>query len=341
MRVLIVTDAWLPQVNGVVRTLQRLALDAGKLGHQIDFLNPQDYPTAPLPGYPEIQLALASPQSVADAIEAHNPDALHIATEGPLGWMARHWAIKTRRPFTTCYHTRYPQYVSARYPIPEAVSYGVLRYFHNAGVATMVATPDLQDELFGQGFNRCLIWSRGVDAELFNPAARTPLDLTGPIFLCVARVAVEKNLEAFLSLDLPGSKVIVGDGPDRVMLQDKYPAVHFLGAQFGEDLARLYASADVFVFPSKTETFGLVMLEALASGTPVAAFPVGGLIPEIGRAGAGIVSEDLRIAALGALHISRETSREFALGYTHEQAAKQFLSNVSEALYRPLQMRAA
>ena len=203
MRILIVSDAWRPQVNGVVRTLERLALDATKLGHAIEFLTPQDYPTAPLPGYPEIQLALATPQAVADAIEAHNPDALHLSTEGPLGWLARHWAIKTGRPFTTCYHTRYPQYISARYPIPESVSYGVLRYFHNAGVATMVATPALQQELAGQGFNRCLIWSRGVDADLFNPSARAPMDLPGPIFLCVARVAVEKNLEAFLSLDLP------------------------------------------------------------------------------------------------------------------------------------------
>jgi glycosyltransferase involved in cell wall biosynthesis len=205
----------------------------------------------------------------------------------------------------------------------------------------MVATSSLQQELVGQGFNRCLIWSRGVDADLFNPEARAPLDLPGPIFLCVARVAVEKNLEAFLSLDLPGSKLIVGDGPDRAMLEAKYPDAHFLGARFGSDLARIYASADAFVFPSKTETFGLVMLEALASGTPVAAFPVEGLIPELAHAGAGVMSHDLRAAALKALDIPRQTSRRFALGYSHENAAKQFLSNVSEAFYRPLQMRAA
>jgi len=341
MRILIVTDAWHPQVNGVVRTLNRLAYDAERLGHTIQFLTPQNYPTAPLPGYPEIQLALATPQAVADAIEAHNPDALHISTEGPLGWLARHWAIKVGRPFTTCYHTRYPQYISARYPVPESVTYGVMRYFHNAGVATMVATPSLRTELQEQCFNRCLIWSRGVDAELFNPQARMPMDLPGPIFLCVARVAVEKNLEAFLSLNLPGSKLIVGDGPDRAMLQAKYPDAHFLGARFGADLARLYASADVFVFPSKTETFGLVMLEALASGTPVAAFPVDGLIPELVQAGAGVMNHDLRAATLAALEISRETSRQFSLGYSHENAAKQFLSNVSEAFYRPLQQRAA
>ena len=341
MRILIVTDAWHPQINGVVRTLDRLAFDVGRLGHSIEFLTPQNYPTAPLPGYPEIQLALATPQAVADAIEAHNPDALHISTEGPLGWLARHWAIKVQRPFTTCYHTRYPQYISARYPIPEAMTYGVMRYFHNAGVATMVATPALQTELHHQGFNRCLIWSRGVDAERFNPNARAPLAFPGPIFLCVARVAVEKNLEAFLSLDLPGSKLIVGDGPDRAMLEAKYPDAHFLGARFGDDLARLYASADVFVFPSKTETFGLVMLEALASGTPVAAFPVEGLIPELARAGAGIMSQDLRAAALQALERPRDTCRSFALGYSHENAAKQFLNNVSEAYYRPLQKQAA
>ena len=341
MRILIVTDAWHPQINGVVRTLDRLAYDAGRLGHSIEFLTPQNYPTAPLPGYPEIQLALATPQAVADAIETHNPDALHISTEGPLGWLARHWAIKVNRPFTTCYHTRYPQYISARYPIPESVTYGVMRYFHNAGVATMVATPSLQTELLDQGFNRCLIWSRGVDADLFNPQAREILDLPGPIFLCVARVAVEKNLEAFLSLDLQGSKIIVGDGPDRAMLEAKYPDAHFLGARFGTDLARIYASADVFVFPSKTETFGLVMLEAMASGTPVAAFPVEGLIPELAHAGAGVMHHDLRVAALKALDIPRQTSRACALGYSHENAARQFLSNVSEALYRPMLRQAA
>jgi glycosyltransferase involved in cell wall biosynthesis len=340
MRVLIISDAWKPQVNGVVRTLERLAFDAGQMGHEIRFLTPQDYPTAPLPGYPEIQLALASLRSVADAIERENPDALHISTEGPLGWLARHWAIKTKRPFTTCYHTRYPQYISARYPIPEAISYGFLRHFHNAGVATMVATPALQDELHGEGFKRCVIWSRGVDADLFHPEKREALEFPGPIFLCVARVAVEKNLEAFLSLDLPGSKLIVGDGPDRDMLQHKYPSAHFLGAKFGADLARIYASADAFVFPSKTETFGLVMLEALASGTPVAAFPVEGLIPSIASAGAGIIGDDLGRAALAALSVPRTTARSFALGYSHQRAAEQFLSNVTEAIYRPARMAA-
>ena len=335
MRVLIVTDAWRPQVNGVVRTLERLALEAPKLGASIEFLTPDAYPTAPMPLYPEIRMALASPNAVADAIEAHAPDALHISTEGPLGWLARHHAIRTARPFTTCYHTRYPQYISARLPVPEALTYGVLRHFHNAGVATMVATPALQAELRAEGFRRCVIWSRGVDPELFSPEKRAPSDFQGPVFLCVARVAVEKNLEAFLSLDLPGTKLVVGDGPDRALLQARYPDAVFLGARFGADLAQIYASADVFVFPSRTETFGLVLLEALASGTPVAAFHVQGLIPEIAAADAGHVGDDLRAAALAALAIPRETCRAFALGYTHEAATRQFLDNISAAIHRP------
>jgi glycosyltransferase involved in cell wall biosynthesis len=340
MRVLIVTDAWRPQVNGVVRTLERLKVDAEAQGVDIQFITPSDYPSTPLPGYPEIRLALTSPQAVSDAIEAHSPDALHIATEGPLGWMARHAALRMERPFTTCYHTRYPQYVAARYPVPPAFTYGVLRYFHNAGVTTMVATEALQKELLSQGFRSCSLWSRGVDSELFRPLPDASDNHPRPIFLCVSRLAIEKNLDGFLSLKLPGTKVIVGDGPDRARLESTYPDVIFTGALYGEALAAAYASADVFVFPSLTETFGNVLLESLACGTPVATFPTEGLVPSIIEAKVGIANHDLRKAAIAALSINRDSCRNFALLYSHEQATRQFIENVSRAC-RPHLARAA
>ena len=340
MRVLIVTDAWRPQVNGVVRTLERLKIEAEKFGVSIDFITPSNYPSAPLPGYPEIRLALTSPQTVSDAIEAHNPDALHIATEGPLGWMARHAALRMERPFTTCYHTCYPQCVAARYPVPHAVTYGVLRYFHNAGVTTMVATDALQRELMDQGFRSCSLWSRGVDADLFHPLPDAPDNHPRPIFLCVSRLAVEKNLDAFLSLKLPGTKVMVGDGPDRARLEAAYPDVIFTGALYGEALAAAYASADVFVFPSLTETFGNVLLESLACGTPVATFPTEGVVPSIIEAKVGMAHKDLRKAAIAALSIKRDSCRNFALLYSHKAATKQFIDNVSRAS-RPRLSRAA
>ena len=340
MRVLIVTDAWRPQVNGVVRTLERLKLDAEHFGVAIDFITPADYPSTPLPGYPEIRLALTSPQAVSEAIEDHNPDAVHIATEGPLGWMARHAALRMERPFTTCYHTRYPQYVAARYPVPPALTYGVLRYFHNAGVTTMVATDALQKELIDQGFRSCSLWTRGVDADLFHPLPDAPENHPRPIFLCVSRLAVEKNLDAFLSLKLPGTKVMVGDGPDRARLEATYPDVVFTGALYGEALAAAFASADVFVFPSLTETFGNVLLESLACGTPVATFPTEGLMPSILEARVGIAHQDLRKASIAALAINRNACRKFALSYSHSKATGQFIDNVSRAS-RPRLSRAA
>ena len=340
MKILIVTDAWHPQVNGVVRTLERLQVEATRQGANIEFLTPDRYATAPLPFYPEIRMALASPPAIGAAIKASNPDIVHISTEGPLGWLARHWAIENKRPFTTCYHTRYPQYISARIPIPEAFTYCVLRHFHNASSVTMVATPSLQQELAAQGFTRMRIWSRGVDSDLFRPRPEASIDLPKPIHLCVARIAVEKNLEAFLSLDLPGSKVIVGDGPDRPLLQSRYPDAHFLGARFGEDLATLYSAADVFVFPSKTETFGLVMLEALASGVPVAAFPVSGLIQELAQHGCAATHNDLGLAAREALALLPAKCRDFALSFTHTRSTRQFLDNVASVIDQPLTLAA-
>ena len=332
MRILIVTDAWHPQVNGVVRSLEHLAESAPRFGDEIVFVTPDRFRTFAMPGYNEIRLSVARPQKMAAVMDEMKADAVHIATEGPLGLLATQYCRKRGIRHTTCYHTRYPQYMAARAPIPERVTYALLRRFHNAGAGTMVATESLATELREKGFERLMLWSRGVDAALFRPREEKVLDLPGPIFLCVARLAVEKNLEAFLGLDLPGSKVMVGDGPDRARLEAAYPDVTFLGARFGEELAALYAAADVFVFPSVTETFGLVLLEALASGTPVAAFPGAGLIGEIAEGDVGIVDADLGQAARAALAIPASRCREFALKFSFDRATQQFLTNVRGAL---------
>ena len=263
MRVLVVTDAWHPQVNGVVRSLEQLHAEAERLGEEIIFITPEQFRTVPMPGYAEIRLSLARPKLLNDLIDAAKPDAVHLATEGPLGLLARRACRKRNLSFTTCYHTRYPQYLRARLPVPEPLTYALLRKFHNSGDGTMVATEALGEELKAKGFQNLMLWSRGVDMDLFKPREESILDLPRPIYLCVARLSVEKNLEAFLSLNLEGSKVIVGDGPDRARLQSLYPDAYFMGPRFGDDLARHYSSADAFVFPSRTETFGLVLLEAL------------------------------------------------------------------------------
>lgn len=281
MRILVVTDAWRPQVNGVVRSLEQLEAEARRMGDDIVFLTPDQFRTLPMPGYREIRLSIARPRVMARLIDAAKADAIHIATEGPLGLLARRYCKSRKIPFTTCYHTRYPQYLRARLPVPERVTYSLLRRFHNGGDGVMVATEALASELRAVGFDNLMIWSRGVDMELYRPRDEKVLDVEGPIFLCVARLAVEKNLDAFLKLDLPGTKVMVGDGPDRDRLEAAYPDARFLGAKFGEELAEIYAAADVFVFPSRTETFGLVLLEALASGVPVASFPGEGLLADI------------------------------------------------------------
>jgi glycosyltransferase involved in cell wall biosynthesis len=334
MKILIATDAWKPQVNGVVRTLERLAEETGKLGVDVRFLTPEGRRSIPLPGYPEIRITVETPADVARTIEAEAPDALHISTEGPIGWFARRHAIRRGRPFSTCYHTRYPEYLAARLPVPAALTYGVLRRFHNAAAVTLVATEALRQELSARGFRNLALWSRGVDGELFRPRAAAGFDFPRPIFLFVGRVAVEKNVEAFLAARLPGTKVVVGEGPDRARLEARFPEAVFMGARFGEDLARIYAAADVFVFPSRTDTFGLVLLEALASGTPVAAFPQDGILSDIAAAGCGVLAGDLEAAALRALEVPRSECRAFALGFTHERTARQFLDQVT-GLARP------
>src|ERR1700744_1424648 len=292
MRILIATDAWHPQVNGVVRTLTSLARSAAALGADIDFLTPEGFPSMALPTYPGLRIALPNRRKIAARIEAIAPDAIHIATEGPVGWAVRAYCRRRGLAFTTSYTTRFPEYIRARAPIPASVSYAVLRYFHNAAATTMVAVPSLYNELAARGFHKLGFWGRGVDTRLFNPDHPAMLDLPRPIFMTMGRVAVEKNIEAFLSLDLPGSKVVVGDGPQRSELARKYPDVKFLGEKKGEDLTAHLAAADVFVFPSLTDTFGVVQLEALACGTPVAAFPGTGparRVPRLSgrRAGSG------------------------------------------------------
>ena len=330
-RLLIATDAWRPQVNGVVRSIERLVQDLPQYGVETTVLSPTLFRTVPLPTYSEIRLALAWPSTIGRHVSEIDPDMIHIATEGPIGYAVRRWCIRNGRRFTTSYHTRFPEYIAKRVPVPLSWSYGFLRRFHNAGNGCMVATETLRKELARHGFRNLMFWTRGVDGELFRPRPDATLDLPGPVFLYVGRVAIEKNLRAFLDLDLPGSKVIVGDGPDTTRLKADYPDAHFLGVMIGEELAHAYAAADVFVFPSRTDTFGMVLLEALASGLPVAAFPVPGPLDVIGDAPVGVLDEDLRAAALAALEIPRERCRAFALQRTWEASARQFLGNLVEA----------
>jgi glycosyltransferase involved in cell wall biosynthesis len=331
MRILIATDAWRPQINGVVHSLEQMSVAARSQGVEIDFLTPQGFRTVPMPTYPEVKLALASWGAVARRIEAVQPDHIHIATEGPIGFAARHYCKTRGRIFTTSYHTRFPEYVAQRVPIPERWTYAALRRFHAPAATVMVPTPSIRDELTGRGFTRVKVWSRGVDHLTFRPRTTSVLDFPRPIFLCVGRVAVEKNLGALLSLNLPGSTVIVGDGPARAALERKYPHAHFLGSRSGEALAQAYASADVFVFPSRTDTFGIVLVEALASGLPVAAYPVAGPLDVIGDSSAGVLSEDLGAACLAALQIPRAVAREHSLQFTWAESARQFLDNIEQS----------
>ena len=331
--ILIVSDAWHPQINGVVRSLERTAEALEAIGIRIEFLTPQAFKTLPCPTYPEIRLSLTHRGVVRRMIEEFDCEHLHIATEGPLGMLAASAARKAGQPFTTSYHTRFPEYVSARLPVPLSWSYSWLRRFHNAGCGCMVATRSLEQDLRGRGFNNLMRWSRGVDEQLFKPyeGSVLPDDLPRPVFMYVGRVAVEKNIKAFLDLKLSGSKVVVGGGPQLESLRREYPDVHFTGSKVGEDLARHYSDADVFVFPSLTDTFGNVMLEALACGVPVAAFPVMGPVDVIGGTGGGVLSEDLQEAAEAALDIPREHCRKIAMNYTWAASARQFLDNCIEA----------
>ena len=335
MRILIVTDAWRPQVNGVVRTLEALGQELSAMGHRVHFCTPENHTTVPLPTYPEIRLALFPRATVLRELDEFQPDAIHIATEGPMGLSARSICLERGYHFTTSFHTRFPDYVHARFPfIPESAVYGALRTFHAPAHATMVSTMSLKRELEIHGFHRVALWSRGVDVELYRPRPedafqRLGLEVKRPVFLSVGRLAVEKNVAAFLALDLHGTKVVVGEGPDRAELQARFPEAIFLGQRTGEELASLYASSDVFVFPSRTDTFGLVLLEALASGTPVAAYPVQGPLDVLGEADIAVLDEDLGHACLRALHISRDACRSFAVARSWRSSAEQFLANLA------------
>jgi glycosyltransferase involved in cell wall biosynthesis len=326
-KVLIVTDAWLPQTNGVVRCLEAMGRELIAMGHEVTYLTPNGFWTFPLPTYPEIRLSLVTPPTIAAIIAREAPDHVHIATEGPLGLLARFACIERGLAFTTSYHTRFPEYVAARMPIPTEWTYAFLRWFHSAASATLVPTVSMMEELRERQFPRLALWTRGVDHALFSPGPKTLFaDLPGPHLLYVGRVAVEKNVEAFLALDVPGTKIVVGDGPARADLEARYPDVVFLGTQRGEALTACYRSADVFVFPSCTDTFGNVMVEALACGTPVAAYPVTGPRDILTDAACGATDPDLAAAVTRALGLSRAAARAHALTFTWGRCAELFLS---------------
>jgi len=330
LKIVTVTDAWQPQVNGVVRTIEETCRELERAGHRAAVIGPDQFACLPCPGYAEIRLAVLPYFGVARRLAAELADggeaAVHIATEGPLGQAASRWCRRHGVPFTTAYHTRFPQFLQAMFRIPEPWTWAAMRRFHRQAARVLAPTPTVADELRRHGIERVEVWSRGVDTEAFAPAPPLPLDLPRPIFLHVGRVSVEKNIAEFLLADLPGSKVVAGVGPALAQLQRRFPEAHYLGVLPQRELARLYSSADVFVFPSRSDTFGLVLLEALACGTPVAAHPVPGPIDVIGNAPVGVLHEDLRVAATAALKIDRQRCREFALARSWAAATAQFVS---------------
>jgi len=328
MKIAIISDAWLPQINGVVRTLMRTIEELQTLSHHIRVVSPDLFHNLPCPTYAEIRLAVLPARRLAALLDSFQPCAIHIATEGPLGFAARHYCLARGLPFTTAFHTRFPEYVRARVGLPLGAGYSVLRRFHAPASGVMVATGSLERDLGARGFRNLKRWTRGVDTSMFHPRDKSFLDLPRPIHLYVGRVAVEKNVEAFLKLDLPGSKLVVGSGPQLADLTRRYPKTHFGGPHQGEDLASYYAAADVFVFPSRTDTFGLVLLEALASGLPVAAYPVPGPLDVINGASVGFLDEDLAAAAHRALAIAPALCRDYALQFSWRQSAEQFLANL-------------
>lgn len=330
VRIAIVTDAWLPQVNGVVRTLQMMQSELQKNGHQVKIVSPDLYGSIPCPTYPEIRLALVRSTVIGEAVASFRPDAVHLATEGPLCLAARRWCLRNGVPFTTAYHTHFPEYVARRTGLPAGWFWRYIRWFHGPAQAVLVSTRSVRQQLLAHGIAQVRAWGRGVDLAAFTPQAVPPAlfaDLPRPIQLYVGRVAVEKNLEAFLASRHPGSKVVVGEGPARMALERAYPHAHFMGAMFGEALAGAYAGADVFVFPSRTDTFGLVMIEALACGTPVAAYPVSGPA-DIVTASTGALAEDLDEAIAAALRCDREACAAYGRTFSWESSARDFLSGL-------------
>jgi len=302
------------------------------MGHEIEMITPNQFKTIPCPTYPDISLSLFSGKGVARKIKDFEPDAIHIATEGPLGLSARAYAVRNRLPFSTAYHTRFPEYVQARTGIPISWTYAFLRWFHGPSMAVMAPTIVVKDDLEKFGFTNVVLWSRGVDTEVFHMQESKALNSAHPIFLYVGRVAIEKNINAFLEIDLPGSKWVVGDGPAMAKIKQQYPNVNYLGVLNQPELAKVYAAADVFVFPSKTDTFGLVLLEAMACGTPVAAYPVTGPIDVLGESPAGAMDNDLRTACLAALKIPREVARAHAERFSWRASTEQFARHLKPVL---------
>ncbi|MEP6883441.1 MAG: glycosyltransferase family 1 protein [Gammaproteobacteria bacterium] len=334
---MIVTDAWFPQTNGVVSTLAQTAAWLGRFGHEVRMVNPRGFHSVGCPTYPEIRLSLFPYGKVKSSILAFAPHAVHIATEGPLGISARRFCLNRGMPFTTSYHTQFPQYLRARLPIPLGMSYWALQWFHGAAARCMVSTASVRSDLAAHGFENLATWRRGVDTEMFKPYLKDFLKLPRPIAAYVGRVAVEKNIGAFLGMEWSGSKIVIGDGPERPRLEARYRNANFLGYRFGEDLARHLAAADVMVFPSRTDTFGLVNLEAMACGVPVAAYPVSGPIDVIENGVTGALDLDLAAAARRALKIDPQACREHALKSGWEVCSRQFEDNLElcEILVQP------
>ncbi|MDR2857508.1 MAG: glycosyltransferase family 1 protein [Novosphingobium sp.] len=348
MRLAIATDAWYPQVNGVVRTLAATVVELDRRGHEIELITPQRFLTVPMPGYASIRLAMAPRRGVRRMLDACRPEIVHIATEGPIGWSARGWCLSRGVPFTSAFHTRFPEYAALRTGISAERFWPIMQRFHAPGSAVMVATERLGRELAARGIARTRLWGRGIDHWLFRPAGEQYPAFAGlprPIMLNVGRVAPEKNLEAFLDAPVAGSKVVIGSGPSLGALQSRYPEALFPGALAGEELAAAYRSADCFVFPSLTDTFGMVIIEALASGLPVAAFPVAGPLDIVGRHGRGVrgdmpfavaaLEDDLALAIGKALRIDRKAAATFGTRFTWERATDQFLDAIRGAMHRP------
>lgn len=332
LKIVVATDAWKPQVNGVVRSLETLGDILTGFGNEVLYITPNDFKSIPMPSYPEIRLSLLPNRKVAKLINKFQPDAIHIATEGPIGRAARRFCQRRRYPFTTSFHTRFAEYAHERWKLPISWGYGVLRDFHKNGEAMMVATEGMRQEMEERGFKNIKLWARGVDLEAFSPGDRSFLDHhQRPIFLYVGRIAVEKSIEDFLELDLPGTKLVVGDGPQREELEHTYKDAVFVGPKFGDELAQYYQAADVFVFPSRTDTFGLVNIEALACGVPVAAYPVRGPLDILGGAspGCGAMDEDLQTACLRAYEArDPEACRIHAEKFSWQAATRQFVTNL-------------
>jgi glycosyltransferase involved in cell wall biosynthesis len=332
VRIVLATDAWTPQTNGVVTTLQATADTLSRIGHTVRVLSPQDLTCIPCPSYPEIRLAVNPGAYVARQLKAFRPHAIHIATEGPLGMAVRRYCRARRVPFTTSYHTRYPEYLAARWPIPIEVSYAWLRRFHRAATRTFVSSHTLEQQLAGRGFRHLHLWRRGVDLRRFRPQPPGHRELEGlprPVMAYVGRLAVEKNLDAFLGLEVPGTKLVIGDGPERAALSARHPGARFTGYRFADQLATLLAACDVLVFPSLTDTFGLAMIEASACGVPVAAFPVPGPIDVIEQGVTGVLNADLAVAITCALKLDRRVCCERAAAFSWEAATGQFLAGLA------------